>query len=55
MSTRPSRSPAIVSRASDGLLSRESISTRTGRPAKRSRKVIMCWKASTVVGHSTAT
>ena len=34
---------------------RETISTVTGKGAKRWRKVFQCWKASTVVGASTAT
>ncbi len=34
---------------------RDSCSTRTGRPAKRAAKVRVCWRASSVVGTTTAT
>ena len=44
-----------VARCSLSLRKRESISTRTGKPASRSRKVLKCCCARTVVGTSTAT
>ncbi len=54
-STRPLASAASACLVSLGARKRETISTVTGKGAKRLRKVFQCWKASTVVGASTAT
>ena len=51
----PAASPASVALISLALRKRETISTVTGKGAKRFRKVFQCWKARMVVGDRTAT
>ena len=55
MSTAPAAVLASTALISFGERKREIISIVTGNGAKRLRKVFQCWKASTVVGASTAT
>ncbi len=55
MATEPSSSPLRVSAASFVPTKRESWRTRRPVPAKRSPKVLACWRASSVVGAITAT
>ncbi len=55
MSMSPVSSAALVSRASLASTKRESWRSLTGKPAKRSEKVRKCWRASRVVGTTTAT
>ncbi len=55
MSTVPSARPAIVSFDSFSDWNRLSARRWTGKPAKRSWNVSMCWRTSRVVGTSTAT
>ncbi|MNL74338.1 hypothetical protein D3C87_1999600 [compost metagenome] len=45
----------MVAFNSAALTMREAWRTRTGRPLKRSEKVLKCWRASSVVGTTTAT
>ena len=52
MSTLPSAKSFSTAFVSAGLRKRETISTRTGKSRKRSRKVFQCCCASTVVGTS---
>ena len=54
-STVPSAIPARTALASRSLLKRDSTSTRTGRPTKRSATVSKCCCARTVVGTIIAT
>ncbi len=55
MSILPSASRFLSSRISAGERKRDTISTFTGKPANRLRKVSRCWSARIVVGASTAT
>ena len=55
MSTVPSAMPFLVSARSFAPTSREACRTVIGRPAKRCEKVLKCWRASSVVGTTTAT
>ncbi len=55
MSMRPSARSFLIAAASFAVTSRESCSMRSGSPAKRSLKVRKCWRASKVVGTTTAT
>ncbi len=56
ISTLPSASPASTVSASSAVgTSREACATLTGKPRKRSVKVLKCWRASSVVGTTTAT
>ena len=54
MSIAPSATPFFTSRVSAAPTMRDSWPTPTGRPAKRSRKFFVCWRASRVVGATTA-
>ena len=54
-STRPSAVSLRTALISRGVRKRDTISTRTGKGAKRLRNVFQCWKARMVVGASTAT
>jgi hypothetical protein len=54
-STFPDATPARASLISCFVRNRLTISMVSGNPATRSRRVFRCWKASTVVGASTAT
>ena len=54
-STEPSAIPSRVSLDSLAFWNRDSGLTRTGKPANRSVKVSVCWRASSVVGTRTAT
>ena len=53
--TSPAASARLVSLFSAGGVRRDSEAIRRPKPAKRLRKVSRCWRASTVVGASTAT
>ena len=55
MSTAPALSPASVRTCSSSVRNRESTSTVTGKPCRRSPKTWKCCWASTVVGASKAT
>ena len=55
MFTVPSASPFFVSAASLAVTMRLNWRTSTGRPAKRAEKLRKCWRASSVVGTTTAT
>src|SRR5665647_1949113 len=55
MSTVPPCIPAMVSLDSFSVWKRESARRWIGKPAKRSWKVSMCWRTSSVVGTSIAT
>ncbi len=55
MSTDPSWSPAITSRASASVWNRDSPLRTTGKPLIRSENVERCWVTSSVVGTRTAT
>ena len=55
ISTSPEPSASFVSFASFASTKRESWRTFTGKPVKRSLKVRKCWRASSVVGTTTAT
>ena len=56
ISTLPSAKPAFtLRRARAAGTSREACATLTGKPRKRSVKVLKCWRASSVVGTTTAT
>ena len=55
MSTSPDSRRPLTSLTSAALRKREIISTFTGKPSKRPRKVSTCWSARMVVGASTAT
>ena len=54
-STVPSPMPFLVSASAFGPTSRDACLTCTGSPAKRCEKVLKCWRASSVVGTTTAT
>ena len=55
ISNWPVFSPSRVSDASFAVTIRDRCRTVTGQPAKRSLKVLKCWRASRVVGQTMAT
>ncbi len=55
ISTVPSARPFLVSDMSFEVTRREACRTTMGSPLKRSEKVLKCWRASSVVGTTTAT
>ena len=55
MSSVPSASPSLTFFRSAAVTSRDAWPICTGRPRKRSVKVLVCWRASSVVGTTTAT
>ena len=55
MSTEPSASPSLTFFNSAAVTRRDAWAISTGRPRNRSMKVLVCWRASSVVGTTTAT
>ena len=55
ISIEPSVSPFLTRLSSLVETRREACATLTGKPLKRSAKVLACWRASKVVGTTTAT
>ena len=55
ISTAPDAKPSLVVAADAVPTKRDNSAISTGNPAKRSRKVLACWRASRVVGATTAT
>ncbi len=55
MSIWPSAMPFLTRLSSADDTSRDACPTCTGKPLKRSVKVLVCWRASSVVGTTTAT
>ena len=51
----PWRAPVLAVLRSAALTMRDICAMWTGRPAKRARNVLKCWRASSVVGTTTAT
>ena len=55
ISTVPAVRPALTFASSAAPTRREACATSTGKPRKRSANVLKCWRASSVVGTTTAT
>ncbi len=55
ISILPEASPAFTAASCGAATSREACATFTGKPRKRSEKVLKCWRANSVVGTMTAT